>query len=298
MMRRFFQSLWTSRLAEPFAFLRAGLGLATFLEFLAYAPHLLEYFSDQGLFPQGDMANLGPSPGPLYLMAFSDSPGWVISCYVTLLLSSLLFAVGIRTRLFGPLLWFLQMSFVNRNAWAVSGVPILSNQLLLIVVWFDLGGALGPESRHTKEGPPRWAGLLIDLQMAVLYFKSGFYKLMGKAWVGGDALKFMLANPDWRRFDYDPLLAHDWVLKICQVMDWVTVAWELTFPLLLLCRRTRVVALLLGLFIHSGQFLTVSTGAFPLLLLSVYPCLLGDQEYLGLKDRLTRLFQPRKDVQV
>lgn len=298
MMRRFLQSLWTSRLSEPFALLRAGLGLATFFEFLAYAPHLLEYFSDQGLFPQGDMANLGPSPGPLYLLAFSDSPGWVIACYVALLLSSLLLAAGIRTRIFGPLLWFLQMSFVDRNAWAVSGVPILSSQLLLVVMWFDLGGALGPESGHAKEGPPRWAGLLIDLQMAVLYFKSGFYKLMGKAWVEGNALKLMLANPDWRRFNYDSLLAHDWVLKICQVMDWATVAWELMFPLLLLRRETRMLALLLGLFIHFGQFLTVSTGAFPLLLLSVYPCLLGDREYLGLKGRLARLFRSRKDAQV
>ena len=294
MMRRLLQSLWSSRLSEPFALLRAGLGLATFLEFLAYAPHVLEYFSDQGLFPQSDMAGLGPSPGPLYLLAFSDAPAWVISCYVALLLSSLLFAAGVRTRISGPLLWLLELSFVNRNVWAVSGVPILSIQLLLIVMWFDLGGAFGLEPRRGSEGPPRWAGILLYLQIAVLYLKSGFYKLMGKAWVEGDALKLMLANPDWRRFDYDPLLAHDWFLRICQALDLLTLAWELAFVFLLLHRKTRLLALLLGLLIHSSQFLTVSTGAFPLLVLATYPCLLGDADYLALKGRLFRLTHRRK----
>ncbi len=285
-MRRWLNGAFRRRENEPFAILRLGLGLACFLEFLTFAPRVLEDFSSLGYYPWSARGEFGPDPGPLYLLGLSDEPAWVLLCYIGLLVTAALFALGWRTRWTGPLLWLLQLSFIDRNVYVMTGAPILSTQLLLIVMWFDLGGPPGLKNSVRQPGPPAWAGWLLYLQMSICYFKSGFYKAMGKAWMDGDAVKLMLANPDWRRLNFDGWLAQSWVLRGVEAFTHLTAAWELLFPLLLLNPKTRKAALALGILIHTGQFFTVSTASFPLLLLATYPCLLGDGDYAALRSAL------------
>lgn len=291
-MRDLLTRIFKPREREPFRILRVGIGLACLVDFLPFAPRVIEDFSNDGYYPQSTWGIFGPSPGPPYLLGLSDQPGWVLLCYGALLMIAGLFTVGWRTRWSGPLLWLLQLSFVNRNIYVMAASPILSIQLLLIVMWFDLG-----MKSEGGQGPPAWAGWLLTLQMSVCYFKSGLYKAMGKAWMQGDAINLMLSNPTWRRLNLDSWLDNRSIVVIVDMLTRLTVAWEVFFPLLILNRRTRLLALGLGVIIHTGQFMTVSTASFPILLLATYPCLLGDDDYDFLKrtfsSKIPRRFRTR-----
>lgn len=288
MMSSLNKLLFSPRNAEPFAILRIGIGLAVFFEFICFAPYVLLFFSGEGFLPLTILSSLGPGPGPAYLLAVSDQPAWTTFCYIALLVTALAYAAGYHTRWTGPLLWLLQLSFINRNVYTMSAAPILNIQLLLIVLWVDTGRTWSWKKPSTQATIPSWVGHLITFQMAILYWKSGFYKAMGKAWVEGDALKFILASPNWRRWNYNWFLEQDWFLRLCEAATTITWTWELAFPLMLLNRWSRNLALAIGLILHGSQFFVVSTGSFPLLLLSIYPCLLYEKDFQRLKEIFRR----------
>ena len=159
------------------ALIRILVGLSTLLCFLSFAPYVGFYFSDSGFLPIKVLRELGPLPG-LSLLLLSGSSKWVTACYLALLTTSALFTIGVRTRVTGPLLWLLTLSFVNRNVFVFSGVPLLIVQYLLILFFCDSGRVLAWKTPKRLDdgpatGPYGWVFFLLRLQLRVVYFKSG-----------------------------------------------------------------------------------------------------------------------------
>src|SRR5439155_18173963 len=67
---------------------------------------------------------------------------------------------------------------------------------------------------------------------------------------------------------------------LTQLMSWTVLAWELSFPLLVLVKWTRLPALLLGVSFHLGIFATMELGGFGPYMLALYLPLLPWDRWL------------------
>lgn len=124
--------------------------------------------------------------------------------------------------------------------------------------------------------------MLARLWLGLVYFFPGVHKLAaGRAWLSGEDLRgqlwfkwFEAGAAPWPRVDRAPL-----VLALGAVL---VVLFELSMPLLVMSRRTRPVALLLGLGFHlgAGHFMNV-----------LFPSLIACYVVLLPGDRLERLLR-------
>ena len=280
-MTKLWACLWLEKDLYVLAVMRIVVGLSAFFCFLSFAPHVLFYFAEGGFLPLQQLDRLGPRPGSISLLYLSEAEGWVIALYIALLLTSWLYALGWKAQLTGPLLWLLVISFVNKNVYVFSGVALFIVQLLLILMFADTARVLTKWSTlRLEDGPARgqtaWVFYLVRLQLCVAYFKSGFYKLMGDSWLDGTALSLVLSNPDWRRFDYSWFLGQEWFCVMLAMVTRVVVFWEVLFPLLVLWRPTRFLALALGLVVHFFHMVSIEVGMFVPLMLVCYLAFLPD----------------------
>ncbi len=193
--------------------------------------------------------------------------------------------VGWNTRLCAVLVWILAISFTNLNIYAINAGDHIRGMLLLYLMLVPCGATWSVDAllrrRHSDEPRRRlmvhpWALRLIMVQLAWMYCASGLCKLSGDSWPSGDSLYYVLHDVSLTRFSAAQLPLPLWLL---QLSTWAVLVWEIAFPLLVFFRRTRVWALLFGVSLHLGIFISMELGGFPLYLLAAYAMLLLDLWY-------------------
>jgi hypothetical protein len=112
---------------------------------------------------------------------------------------------------------------------------------------------------------------LLFVQLVFIYFMNGLYKVGGLNWLHGDSLYYVLADLTLTRFSIAQLPVS---FIFLQIATWSVLVWELTFPVLVLWRRTRTLALLFGVVFHLGIFATMELGGFVPYILCLYVPLL------------------------
>jgi uncharacterized membrane protein YphA (DoxX/SURF4 family) len=156
-----------------------------------------------------------------------------------------------------------------------------------------------------------WSLRILQIQLCLIYCTSGMAKLKGNHWADAfwttwpdgftlplalDRLRGWIANPkrEWPQGAWWDGTAIHYVLNdttmarwspaqfalpfwMTQIMTYVTVWWELLFPLLVLKRWTRTLALLFGLMFHIGILMTVDIGWFGYYMLSFYAVWVPDE---------------------
>jgi hypothetical protein len=183
--------------------------------------------------------------------------------------------VGCCTRVSAILVWALSISFANLNSYIDNaGDQVRSIVLFYLVVspcgaawsldrWWQRwrGGQGGPVYIHP------WPLRLLFLQLIVIYFFNGFYKIIGDTWPAGESLYYVLCDITLTRVSYSQLPLPYW---LTQGMTWAVLAWELGFPLWVSLRWTRVPALWFGVAFHLGIFALMEIGWFGPYMLTLY----------------------------
>jgi hypothetical protein len=123
---------------------------------------------------------------------------------------------------------------------------------------------------------PAWPLRLLFVQMVIIYFFNGVYKLAGANWREGDILHYVLGNLGWTRFSFAQVA---WLSPLLYVLTWTTLIWELAFPLLVLQPRTRPLALWMGVGFHVGNGVLLQLGPFPLYMMCLYLPLIPWERY-------------------
>jgi hypothetical protein len=161
--------------------------------------------------------------------------------------------------------------------------------VLFCLVWADCGDRLSIDewraSRRPRDegaaaisvspvadieaGQPIWPLRLLRAQVALIYLTSGLFKLLGSTWRDGSAVYYTTGqNLFGRIFNVYPFpVAFEWVLT---ALTYATLLWELSFPVLLLHRLTRRVALVTGVAMHLGISATMEVGPFTWVMLAAY----------------------------
>jgi hypothetical protein len=182
------------------------------------------------------------------------------------------FTVGFRSRLMNVLALLLLVSFWHRLPWVQNGGDRLLRLWTLYLCTVPSGAAVSVDAwlaqRRGDAPVPEVSGFahrLVQLQLCWVYFLTGWDKLLsGVAWRDGTAIAYSMSEGTFSRAPWllDPWIQSDIGLAVLMGLTWLTLGWELLFPLLVAFKPTRLGGLVAGVCLHVGIFFTMSVGMF------------------------------------
>jgi Vitamin K-dependent gamma-carboxylase len=187
-----------------------------------------------------------------------------------------LLMIGSWTRTMAVLTYLLTMSFANLNTYIDNSGDVIRNILLFYLMLCPCGAAWSVDAwrrRRSTGGAPQhvfvhpWPIRLIFLQMTIIYFMNGLHKIAGADWRDGTSLHYVLGDLTFVR------LPQTWLplpLIVTRILTWFVLVWELTFPLLMVWKWPRRIALVCGVMFHLGIFALMEIGFFSLYALCLY----------------------------
>jgi len=169
------------------------------------------------------------------------------------------------------------IGLVAQDHW--NHIPLSSAHQVMIVlffclIWADSGQVWSLDARRANRAGaadprpvPIWPLQLMRCQIALIYLTSGLWKISYPMWRDGSAVHWALSLNAFHRFPWP--VPVEWAVFIAFV-TWGTVLFELTFPLLVLFRATRIPALIAGIGLHIGLWATLELGPFSFLMMASY----------------------------
>ena len=266
---------WTEPVpAERVAALRIATALVLLFDLLAcYLPHFHTLFSPDALGGRDLYAGLFRADHGYWSVLRVLPDGWgpqaVFAVWVA---SAVGLLVGWRPLLCGLACWACAVSVWAINPAAHNGGDRLRNTLLLMTAASCSGAVWGVSSVRAKGDAapllvPGWPVRVLFVQLAVLYFFNGYHKIASPLWRSGYVMYWVSHDLYWSLY---PGAAARLPVWVHQLSAWVTLVWELGFPLLAVMRGTRAVALTLGVIFHLGTLITLEVGAFALYSVACY----------------------------
>lgn len=257
--------------AERLAAWRIGTGLVLLFDVLVFYLPLAN-----NLYGPGSLGD------PAVFAARFDPPRWNWSvlnwlpaewgpraCAGVWLASGLALVAGWRPQLAALVAWALSLSFYNTNFYLHNSGDRIRHFLLLLLIFAPSDAAWSIRRRPRDAVDPvyvsGWPARLMLIQMGLMYFMNGYYKLLGPMWWDGSVMHYIAHDLAWARWSALPLPY--WASR---VLTWSALAWEAGFPLWVLLPRTRVPALIFGVMFHVFTFFHLEIAAFPLYALCLY----------------------------
>lgn len=262
---------WTEPVrAERLAALRIGVGLVLLLDVLGtYLPRAGDFFGHESLGAPGVFAApASPFNSHHGLLGGIESPAAWVAVLLVWAGCGLFLALGVAPRLSALVAWLLSMAVIAVNFHLHNSGDRVRTILLFYLMLCPCGAVWGMAAR--REGPvyvAPWALRLLFVQLAVIYFFNGVYKLLGSGWQSGDVMYYVMSNAGWSRL---PPSAVPLPPLLLMLMTYLVLFWEIGFPLLVLMPAARTPTLLLGAAFHIGTGLALQLGPFPLYMLCFY----------------------------
>lgn len=252
------------------AALRIGYGLLGLWSYAGLWPTLAWSLADGGL-GQGvgglDASAVNLLANPLWSFT---SLGEVQAAFLLWMACFVALALGVGGRL--PMLgaWLGVLTLGERNPLLIDGSDGVLRVLGLWMLFLPLNAAwsLGRADPHAEEHS-RWPLRMMQLQVCVIYVKTGLIKALYPTWQDGSAVFYAMASPKYWRFPMEELLASPVFQGFTVLATYATLVFELGFPLVFVPRLRRL-WLLLGLGLHLGVFAFLSLGAFSEVILWSY----------------------------
>jgi hypothetical protein len=166
------------------------------------------------------------------------------------------------------------------NPWPMSGAHDVLTVMLFCLLWADCSGRPSVDAwrARTSKQPPRLQSItpirLMQIQVALIYMNSALWKLGGPTWRDGSTIHYVLNLNTYQRF---PGVVPVFFEPFMTVSTYLTVFWEATFGLMLLNRWTRRAALLFGIALHIGLWVTMELGTFSWVILASYIAFMDPQ---------------------
>jgi hypothetical protein len=268
--------------AERLAALRIGVALCLLLDILGtYIPHLSDYYGQGSLASPDVFADRFQSPhwhwSILRWLPETWGPPVLVWIWVG---AGVALLIGWRPQLAAAIAWALSLSFYNTNYYLHNSGDRLRHTLLFFLMISPCGAAwrlrfvsprfesarnaLLEDSKRGETFIYPWVLRLLFIQMTLIYFFNGVYKLIGAEWRDGTVMHYVLHDVGWSRISL-PL-----PLWLERGSAWIVMGWELGFPLLVLIPKLRVPTLVLGVLFHIVSGIQLELGMFPLYALCFY----------------------------
>lgn len=213
--------------------------------------------------------------------------------YIVTIIFGLLLMVGLYTRASAVMTLLLWLSLYVSNPFVGSGGDAVLRMVLLYICFTEAGRQWSLDARlqarrgGVKPLMPAWfsatlhnlAVILIIHQVVMVYVGSAFWKVQSTVWRDGTAVYFPLQTDA-----YSPW--NDWLhpvyasAPIIAGATYMAVVVQLFFPVLLIYRPTRMVALVLITGMHLGIGIFMGILYFSLVMIAVDMILVSDRSWV------------------
>ncbi|MBS2028693.1 MAG: hypothetical protein JST54_12395 [Deltaproteobacteria bacterium] len=282
------------------ALFRIGLGLFLIFDLLDFAPDLRAWFSNEGVLPLSPFLGQWARSTRFVLMDAFSTPLLVWVYWAIALAVSIAVVLGYRTRLASVLAFVLFAGFQERLPPLFDG----SDTVLRLMLFWHMLTASGnvwsldalraekagrPLSRTGMALPVRMTGV----QIGWIYFCSVFWKMGGWKWHDGTAVHYGLHLSHVFARPWAAALAD--VLPVVQFITYFTLVLEASFLFLTHFpykpRLFKAIALLAGVALHGGIFLTINVGHFSFLMPLCYVAMFEGDWAQWVVDHASRLLK-------
>lgn len=159
----------------------------------------------------------------------------------------LMLLVGYYHRFAALLVWIIYQYFMMRNYIIFDGGNSLASILLFFIIFLPADATLSlrtwirekswQESWKEKVIESAWALRLIQIQICIVYMSAFWYKTQGETWLNGSAVYYATRLPIYVNPDFAFLFEGILFIKMA---TYATLALEISFPILIWFRRTRI----------------------------------------------------------
>lgn len=267
---------WWFAPADPrvYALLRIGYGLLGLWLYVPMWDEVPALLGDGGVYPLAQRdADYGPERVSVYA-----TPWWSIggdaavqAVYAGMLLAFAGCVFGVASRVSLAVAWLGVVSMLNRNAVWTDGSDVLLRVFGFYLLLAPVGRAWSVDARlRPASGPvPGWPLRLFQLQVCILYVRTGVVKALDGRWQDGVAVWHALHTSYFWRFPMEGFLASDLFQAWTVFATYATLVFEIGFPLVLVAALRRWV-LGAGLALHLGIAAFMALGGFSEAILWTY----------------------------
>jgi hypothetical protein len=277
---------FTGQVVAPYqaAVLRIGFGSVWALYLLREWPNRRVLYGDQAPWSSALAGQLLARNHAFTVLAWSPARPWFELVYHLAIVSAVLFALGWRTRLTGPLFAVTVLSLQNRDVLIGDGGDNVLHLMALYLLLTRCAEVWSLDARRPRRyGPYRepravrealttmlhnCGMLVIAAQVVLIYATAGWYKTQGAHWLAGTAVKYPLHIGYFTPWPALSGLLGSSVLLV-SLATYATVAIQLAFPFTLFTRRLK--NLLLALMVAEHLTIAVLLG-IPFFSLAMIVC--------------------------
>jgi hypothetical protein len=278
--------------SRPLSAFRIAFALLLLKDALYHLPLAGLFYSDVGIVPRSSLLGGLARPERFSLMDALAHEWMATAFFVLWACVALALLLGYRTRLMTVLNFVLVLSIHERNVYVLTGADtamrVLSFWIMFLPLsdYYSIDALRYPRSQQTAFALPV---RLVQFQVALVYLVTGYLKLSGESWQGGEALYYVLQLESirWPPGTWLWEVAPVWLLSL---FTWLTIILELAFmPLVFapfLQPFLRAVALLLGAALHLGIAVTMAIPDFSLVMMTSYLLLFEPSWVKWIENRL------------
>lgn len=274
---------WTEPVrAERLAAFRIGVGLVLLIDILGtYLPQARDFFG-RGSLGSPDVFVGGTHTWWRWsLLRNIEDPRALQALLGVWAVVAAFLLLGILPRVSAAAAWLLSISFIGLNYYLHNSGDNVRTIALFYLALSPCGAVwsvTGKPSRAAGDvGVPAWPVRLLFLQLVLIYFLNGVYKFTGPDWRDGSMMHHVIGSVAWTRFSADDLPLP---YPALQILTWVTLVFELGFPLFVLIPSTRKLVLCVAFLFHVGTAVHLQIGVFPLYMMALYLPLVPWERYV------------------
>jgi Vitamin K-dependent gamma-carboxylase len=269
---------WSQFFFEPvaptsIALYRILFGLLVIANSILLWPDWLNWYGNDGFLSMETVREAGTRLNLFLILPPDDR--WSLAFFWIFLLFAISLTIGFQTRLSSIAVFLCLTSMHQRNLFILNGGDTLLRVTGFFLMLAPAGAAMsvdrliriwrGHEGIKIQAQSP-WAQRMIQIETAVAYLATFYWKTLGATWANGTAMHYVSRLEELRRF---PAPQIDNVLLL-KFFTWSALLIELSCAVLIWFKETRYAILGLGLCLHLGIEYTMNIPLFQWIILSTY----------------------------
>jgi len=241
----------------------------------------VDQFGPSSLVPRDQAFNLYFDYYRPYLQLFFWPDQWASVVHALYIVLLGLATIGLSNRFFMILTWVIAQGFIQRNFSLLFGADVIGNLFLFYLAFtrchdFYTVKSLLPffNKKAVFVSQSNFFDLvsavslrLLQFQLMTIYAYTGFEKLKGLTWWDGTALWTVLVNPQFTSYN---LIFLRYIPIFFAIGTFVTIVFEVYFPVMVINKKTRYFWLSLGVFFHLMIGVLLDLMPFSLVMMATY----------------------------
>jgi hypothetical protein len=285
--------------ARQYAALRITFGGLSVVYLLGLLPYVETQFSGLGWLR--DIQQIAVQNGGSWSLFFIQAGAQITTLAYAIvwmgIIAAFMLMIGWQSRLAATITWLVWVSLWNRNPLLLDGDDAILKLMCFYLMLSSCGNCWSVDAclQIKPQQVSVWPLRLIQFQIALIYFVSGWVKFHSPEWLDGTIMQYVLIHPQYSRWDgwsfIDNPLLSGVLVALAGFIRW----WELLFPFLLINAHSRKISLLIGILFHVGLLLTMNLRWFPVIMLSLYPALLSNSSFIRLEEKMLNHYRGNQE---